>query len=225
MFRWEKDLVQAFKLTSNNFISGVLRNPPENPFLLEEFDSTYGIADLVIGNYNKKPEAGRLPIDVNWVAPLRTWGDGDIVTTCDFKEKYCVSGSTASRKMHEYVDAEFWQPVSRGTYIAIKRYELFTDFVIAIEAKLKDWRRALLQARCYRKYANLSFVLLDEVYANPAIKALDMFRHAQVGLITMSSDNLEYQIHWSPDYQDVKENFHYLRLNETLYHDYVTTSV
>ncbi len=223
MFRWEKDLVQAFELVSEKFLTDILQDIPEHSFFLEEFDSTYGVADIVLGTYAKKPELNRPPLDVNWIAPLRSWGDGDIVTSKDFIERFSVSGSTASRKIREYIDAYFWEPVSHGKYKAIKRYDLLTDFVIAIEAKLKNWKRAIIQARCYRRYSNYSFVLLDEAYARPAIKSIDMFKRANVGLITMSSKD-SYIIHWTPEYKDTSENFHYLRLNETLYQDSITIS-
>lgn len=57
--------------------------------------------------------------------------------------------------------------------------------IIAVEAKLTRWRNALSQAIAYTRYADQSFVLLDEKNADPAIKSADEFRSAGIGLFVL----------------------------------------
>jgi hypothetical protein len=57
---------------------------------------------------------------------------------------------------------------------------------VAIEAKLRDWRRALFQAARHRSYAHQSWVLLDSSSALPAIQNLARFRTLNIGLATAS---------------------------------------
>jgi len=65
----------------------------------------------------------------------------------------------------------------------VKVNELITgNEVIAIEAKLSDWKRALYQACRYKLFADLSYVVLDSTHTISAIKNLDSFRKFGVGL-------------------------------------------
>lgn len=58
--------------------------------------------------------------------------------------------------------------------------------VIAIEAKLYDWGRALTQAYRNRQFATQSWVILDARYSVSKV-AIDAFKQAGVGLATCST--------------------------------------
>jgi len=60
---------------------------------------------------------------------------------------------------------------------------------IAIEAKLKDWRRALKQAYRYKWFAEMSFVCLPKMHIKSALTNLDEFKRYKVGLIQHSLEN------------------------------------
>lgn len=60
-------------------------------------------------------------------------------------------------------------------------------YLIAIEFKLSNWRRAIFQAFRYRNFGNESYVILDRKRANSAINNLEMFKRANVGLITVEN--------------------------------------
>lgn len=57
--------------------------------------------------------------------------------------------------------------------------------LIAVEAKISDWRRVLVQAYRNLQFADESWVVLDHVFARPAIAQLDRFRIAGVGLASV----------------------------------------
>jgi hypothetical protein len=57
---------------------------------------------------------------------------------------------------------------------------------MAVEAKLRNWQKALKQAFRYRSFAHVSYVLLDRSYARAAVRNLDRFVRANVGLMTIT---------------------------------------
>jgi hypothetical protein len=67
------------------------------------------------------------------------------------------------------------------------RYKIFTR-LIAVEAKLRDWRRALVQARSHRSFAQESFVVFDAAYAARFNRAKEHFMSSGTGLIAVDTD-------------------------------------
>jgi len=65
-----------------------------------------------------------------------------------------------------------------------------TYLTIAIEFKLKNWKRALSQAFKYRSFANLSFVILDNAFIKPALKNIELFEKSNIGLISYDGNNV-----------------------------------
>ena len=57
--------------------------------------------------------------------------------------------------------------------------------LIAIEAKISDWQRVLVQAYRNLQFADESWVVLDHAYIRPAIFQLERFKVAGVGLASM----------------------------------------
>ena len=58
-------------------------------------------------------------------------------------------------------------------------------YVVTIEFKLRDWRRALRQAFRHRNYVNEAYVVLDGAHAMAAIEHMDLFERANVGLASV----------------------------------------
>jgi DNA-binding MarR family transcriptional regulator len=67
------------------------------------------------------------------------------------------------------------------------RYRIFTR-LIAVEAKLRDWRRALVQARSHRSFAQESFVVFDAAYADRFNRAKPHFMSSGTGLIAVDTE-------------------------------------
>jgi hypothetical protein len=61
--------------------------------------------------------------------------------------------------------------------------------IIAFEAKLKNWKKALMQARNYLSYADESYVVLPSAYAKPAIDSIESFIASGVGLVIVSENS------------------------------------
>jgi hypothetical protein len=65
------------------------------------------------------------------------------------------------------------------------RYKIFSRFV-AVEAKLRDWRRALVQARAHRSFAQECYVAFDASYAERFAIGHSYFRASGTGLLAVS---------------------------------------
>jgi hypothetical protein len=72
--------------------------------------------------------------------------------------------------------------------------ELFTvktppfERLIAVEAKLSDWQRVLIQAYRNLQFADESWVVLDHAFIRPAMAQLERFKVAGVGLASIDSE-------------------------------------
>lgn len=64
--------------------------------------------------------------------------------------------------------------------------QLFCAF--AFEMKLSNWKRAIMQAFRYRSFAEVSYVVLDDNYIRPALRNIDMFQKAKIGLLSINFD-------------------------------------
>jgi hypothetical protein len=70
--------------------------------------------------------------------------------------------------------------------------------ITAFEMKLKNWRRALVQAYRYRYFSSRSIVVLDDAFISPAIRSMAAFRASGIGLASFRRDGL-LRIHFLPE--------------------------
>ncbi len=100
--------------------------------------------------------------------------------------------------------------------------QLFAN-VVAIEAKLKDWKAGLYQATRYRQFAHRCYVLLAGSALENALNMSSLFRKAHIGIIGFRRSSFRVYVSspWmQPAYPMGKrffyprgENTHFLRLN------------
>ena len=217
MFSAEKDLVQAFKDVAIDFLKSSLGKSPSSFFLVEEFDSHCGIADLVLGTCLpfEPQELSRKTISWNWVRPIFDLTEDQEILTDGFMKTYGISKKTAKAKLNEYSEAGFLKKISRGQYRVVKEYKLVTETIISIEAKLRNWQRALHQAIRYKRFSNKSYVLLDKKHIRPALKNIHAFQEKNIGLMSMDSDG--FTIQYSPKAEDAPQTHSFFRLNEAAF--------
>lgn len=65
-----------------------------------------------------------------------------------------------------------------------------TKQIISIEAKLKNWKRALIQAYKYRFFSIESYVFIDETYIENPLNNIEEFKKYNIGLAGVSTDNI-----------------------------------
>lgn len=221
-FESENILVETFLSHPVSFYSKVTGKRPKRYFVLREFDSGYGIADIVLGSFAPyySIRSVRSSIDSNWASTLVNAQNNGAFSLSDFAKKNSVSEDTAREKINQFIAAGYLKKKGRY-YVKSKEYKMVLGTTIAIEAKLRNWKHALSQARRYRRFAHYSYVLLDKKYSNPAENNIEIFKKFGIGLITMENKIIE--IHFSPKKSDIPMNNYYYKLNESV-HDYFKTT-
>lgn len=183
-FQTEIELVRTLKETlKENFGKGGVE-------IFEEVSLGYGIADLVISRLKKplkKLESTQLILnscDINIYNLISKMGDisFDLIVDTTRSSKWEISKSLKKLIANNYVK------LVDSTFYIDKSYVLPFKLNFAIEAKLRDWKRALKQAYRYKWFAEYSFVVMDAHYSNPAIKNIDVFEKYNVGLATISTE-------------------------------------
>jgi len=217
MFAAEKDLVYAFKNVASDFIEYDTGTSSPPFFLLEEFDSHFGIADIVMGTCTRlsQKDLSRDTINLNWVRPIFNLIEDQEITTDAFTQSYGISKTTARIRLKEYSDAGFIKKLTKGHYRVIREYKVITDTIIAIEAKLKNWKQALYQAMRYQRFSNKSYVLLDRKHVKPALKNIHVFKKKNIGLLSMNDE--DYIIHHNPTTKEAPQTHSFFRLNEAAF--------
>lgn len=215
MFDTEKELVRRFKPYSRNFISKLLPTAkPKRHFVIDEFDSGSGVADLVVGTYRHRisGKCVRSSINLNWVSPLAMMSRNQKFHVDEFVESYGYSKKTVMLQVREYANAGFIKFLGNGVFIVKKEYEPVVETIVAIEAKLRDWKQALRQACRYRRFSDYSLVLLDADNVAPAVKAKEMFVEYGIGLASLDQRGCSILI--SPARHDRRSGDSFNRINE-----------
>ena len=68
------------------------------------------------------------------------------------------------------------------------------DFSVAIEAKVRDWRKGLRQAMRYNAFSNLSYLALYEAHINAALAHKHIFQMLNIGLIGGTEEGIKVHV-------------------------------
>ncbi len=208
-FDTEFELVNKFE----NLIAAFL----SNQYTIErEFDCGYGIADAVLFKHRTGDSVADLSqISPDWaytlkILPYRKSFDVTFISAISG-----ASVSSAKKALDEFVCAGFCVKKSANHYIKTRQPRLLTSSIVAFEAKLRDWKRALLQASRYKTFANESWVLLDRSQANAAISNLPEFEKFNIGLATFSTE-CTYDVYYKPTSEVAKSDIAFWKANALL---------
>lgn len=69
--------------------------------------------------------------------------------------------------------------------------------IISIEAKLKNWKRALIQAYRYRSFSKKAYVFMDNDYIDVPLENIKEFKKFNIGLAGVSNEKIE--IYYEPE--------------------------
>ncbi len=183
-FQAETDLVQVLKHKLKTLYSR------ENIEIFDEVSLGYGIADIVICDFANPRKGGASTevilnhSDINIYNIVQTYKN---VTFDILYDTTRIPKKSISNSLIKLITCQYITQID-DFFIINKPYKLIFRNNFAIEAKLKDWKRALYQAYRYKWFAEYSYVVMDKHYAEPAIKHLDLFIKYNVGLATISTD-------------------------------------
>ncbi|MGN7875943.1 hypothetical protein ACTJKJ_20485 [Roseateles sp. 22389] len=152
-----------------------------------EVDAGVGVADVVLTKRApRSTDALRAAALVSpRLAVLLSQGVGDAIKSRAELAAFLGTSEGAAQRVIAQLLAAGVAEQSRGALsISGFRTPPF-ERLIAVEAKLSDWQRVLVQAYRNLQFADESWVVLDHSFARPAIAQLDRFRVAGVGLASI----------------------------------------
>jgi len=89
--------------------------------------------------------------------------------------------------------------IGRPDFLLMKQVGSRISYVVAVELKLKAWRRALSQAIKYRNFSNESYIILPDEHLGPALRKPHLFHNSGIGLASFDSvGGLRIHIHSRP---------------------------
>lgn len=152
-----------------------------------EVDAGVGVADLVLAK--RSPRSIKALRATAMISPrlavLLRQGVGDTIKSrAELAAFLGTSESAAQRVIAQLLAAGVAMQSRDALTISGVRTPPF-ERLIAVEAKISDWQRVLVQAYRNLQFADESWVVLDHAFAKPAIAQLDRFRVAGVGLASI----------------------------------------
>jgi len=157
-------------------------------FIAAEVVAPGAIADLVGGAFDYDALAARRAADI---APLTDWSSLLCALACrqplTAAEVALLVGLSASGARRSLTSATASGALLRDG----RHFMLNSDWrpavtrIVAVELKLRDWQKGLLQAARYRRWADASWLILG---ATPAGPAEPTSRQAGVGLARLGPD-------------------------------------
>jgi len=182
-FQTEIELVQVLK----NALVRVFKN--ECFEIFEEVSLGYGIADLVVSSL-KEPisqiESNKITLNSSDINIYNLINKSERISYDSILDITRSSKKEIFQSLDKLI-ANRYVKIETDKFVIDKEYELPFHVNFAVEAKIKDWRRALSQAYRYRWFADYSYVVLDEEYCKRAINHLNLFKKYNVGLASIST--------------------------------------
>lgn len=185
-FRSEESLVNEFVLFLN-------RTRQHKFEVLREYEGGFGIPDLLLYSLPKARQVKDVEslARINpRLAPLLSKANSKQINTLEALSQ--TTGATPDSARRIFIE------LSKIGRIKMKRTSKHSfqidpiqtppfKEVVAIEAKLRDWRRALVQAYRYIQFSNESWVLIDHSTSLAALKQRKQFEAYGVGLASFTT--------------------------------------
>jgi len=98
----------------------------------------------------------------------------------------------AVRSLEQDVRTRYEVPAPGGVpdLVIFSRKGQAVQYVVTVEFKLYDWRRALAQAFRHRNFGNEAYVVLDQARLSAALRHLEMFERANIGLVSVDAQDM-----------------------------------
>lgn len=160
----------------------------------DEMVSDFGVVDVLFYKFRS-----------NYLAKRRTASNissSDLINTLLYvgSDKSKIFSVTSLKSLLPYTENEIEKILLKHeklglikrlkgkNYRAIYNYKIGLQTGLAIELKLKDWKRGFYQAYRYKWFAEISYLALYSRHAKQAIKNIELFKRYNVGLIQIFDD-------------------------------------
>lgn len=177
-----KKILSEFEMVS--WLAEGLKSEFQTDVFAREFTAGYGIADLVFAKsfISKNNELDRRPIS-NYYALTLYLGleDDDPFTVSEARSSIRASDSTTQTAIAYLLKDGYIEQVAKGTYVKSYVMDKPALKLVAIEAKLRDWKQGIMQARRYKSFTDESYLaLLARYEKNVDYSLLDLH---DIGLV------------------------------------------
>lgn len=193
-FKRELDLVKTF---SDFLKQGSL---PTQTHVIHEFESGHGIADIVLfgtSNLLEHGVAGFAKISPRYAVIFGRGLLPNKFSAQQFSDMTGIGVGASVRVLNSLVKQGVLHASGQGAYEHLEKLVNPVRCIVSIEAKLRDWQRALHQAYRYREFSNQSWVLMDAGRVAPALQNLQQFIRAGIGLASINTSG-ELFVHYEP---------------------------
>jgi len=106
-----------------------------------------------------------------------------------------ISNPMIDKKFHDFLhklEEMGYIRIDSNYITSIKNIDAVTKNLIAVEAKLSDWKAGLEQATRYKQYANEVYIAISSEHINKVDK--DLLRDMNIGLMSVSQGNLRIPV-------------------------------
>lgn len=179
--------------------------------IASEVETGYGIADLVLYSLDNDHhlEISRFSEIPQRFAVLLS----NALKTKKFDPKSLsvytgVNDRSSKSLLYNFVKLNVARRINSDIYEISKYKNSPISKIVSIEAKLSNWKRALDQAYRYKEFSHQSWVLLDHSKIGGALKNIDRFKKAGVGLASFSTTGNLYLLA-TPKWENPKSNEKY----------------
>lgn len=159
------DILSEYDLVSH--LAEQLKGEFRTDAFAREFAVGYGIADLVFAKsfYSKKNRLNRKPINNYYALMLYLSLQPETeFTMADAAEKLRTNRLVAHNAATRLLEDGYISQVAKGSYTRANVIEPAPLKLVAIEAKLKDWKQGILQARRYKTFTDESYLAILAKY-------------------------------------------------------------
>ncbi len=209
MFTSEKILVDSLKEHFNQMCDWNVNN--NITIVSEEVDVGYGIADIVISKV-KHDSVNTIYLQNYDIAVYNIVKKNKNITY-DFLKTTTGLNDQVLKKTINNLMFQCYININNDNIYIQNEYINIVEKNIAIEAKLKNWKRALMQAYRYKWFANQSYVILDSKNIKAAINKINEFKKYNVGLAEISTDGV-IKKHFKPKKEKPYSNNMTILFNE-----------
>ena len=166
---------------------------------IEEFSAGTGIADIVLCSYDPKiikckktkPVTDRRLLETYLL--LLKFSEGLSFEQIHAQLEY-GQNELKTRIIPELMELDLLD-INENTYKLHKRIDNHGfNKVIAVEAKVRDWRSCFKQAIRYQEFADESYLAMYERYISPCLQFEEAFKTAGIGLIGVSDKGVSVHI-------------------------------
>lgn len=188
MFSSEQELVDVLMTTISCRIntSHIFSVPESENVVISEVNLGFGIADVVVAGYKYYQDIdNKNSLDLISLSALFYLEEKKEASYYEISSTLCVRKEKLKCAL-DLLKVSGYIEYADNCWRIIKKYSNNLEYSLAIEAKLKNWKRALHQAYRYKWFSEKTFVCLPHQNVTPALKNIADFKDFEVGLMTVN---------------------------------------